>query len=103
MFDEILGQLIEHALDDKVPMVRWHLVMLFANLNLKSGEEEVISALCKLLEDKSVIVKACSISSLTILAISNPDKKDEIIAKLKDLEKHKSAAVRKEFQRHWEF
>ena len=65
-------------------MVKWHLAMLFVNLNLSEAEiGEVVSTLYKLLEDKSVFVKARTISSLTILALDNPDKEDEITSKLK--------------------
>ncbi len=76
-------------------MVKWHLAMLFVNLNLSEAEiGEVVSTLYKLLEDKSVFVKARTISSLTILALDNPDKEDEITSKLKALENDESAAVR---------
>lgn len=57
-------------------------------------EDEVISTLYILLDDEIVFVKAWSIFSLTILALANPDKKNEIISKLKVLENHKSGAVR---------
>jgi HEAT repeat protein len=69
--------------------------MLFVNLNLSEAEtSEVISTLYTLLEDNSVFVKSWSISSLTILALDNPDNKDEITSKLKALENDNSAAVR---------
>lgn len=76
-------------------MVKWHLAMLFVNLNLTNEEtDEVISTLYILLNDKSVFVKAWSISSLTILALDNPDKKAEIIGKIKVFENDKSAVVK---------
>lgn len=96
LFDGLLNRLVEQALNDKLPMVRWHLAMLFVNLNLSPDElNEVISALYKLLDDQSILVKVWSISSLTIMALDTPDKKEEITSKLKTLEDHKSAAVRK--------
>lgn len=95
LFDGLLSQLIEQALDDKLPMVKWHLAMLFVNLNLSEAEMgEVISTLYTLLEDESVFVKSWAISGLTILALDNPDKKEDITSKLKVLEEDKSAAVR---------
>jgi HEAT repeat protein len=95
LFDGLLSRLIKQALDDKLPVVKWHLAMLFLNLNLSETETgEVISTLYLLLEDKSVFVKAWTISSLTILALENSGKKDKIISKLKVLENDKSAAVR---------
>jgi hypothetical protein len=95
LFDGLLPQLLKQSLSDKLPMVKWHLAMLFVNLNLTNEEtDEVISALYILLNDKSVFVKAWSISSLTILALDNPDKKAEIIGKIKVFENDKSAAVK---------
>jgi HEAT repeat protein len=95
LFDGLLSRLIEQSLNDKLPMVKWHLAMLFVNLNLSEAEiGEVVSTLYKLLEDKSVFVKAWTISSLIILALDNPDKEDEITSKLKALENDESAAVR---------
>lgn len=94
-FDGVLHQLIEQTLDDKLAMVKWHLAMLFANLDLNSeATDEVISTLYTLLDDKSAMVIVWSISSLTILAQSNPDKIGEITTMLKALEEHNSAAVR---------
>lgn len=95
LFDGRLNRLIQQALKDELPVVKWHLAMLFVNLNLsEAGTSEVISALYTLLEDTSVFVKSWSISSLTILALKNPDNKDEITSKLKALENDESAAVR---------
>lgn len=95
LFDGLLNGLIEQVLNDKLPMVKWHLAMLFVNLNLsETGTGEVISTLYNLLKDESVFVKGWAIYSLTILALENPDKKDKIISKLKVLENDKSAAVR---------
>jgi HEAT repeat protein len=95
LFKGSTGKLIEFAKSDHLPFVLWHLAMLFVNLNLTLEEKkEIISTLFYLLEDKSVFVKTWSISSLTILAMENPDINDEIIAKIKKLEKSKSAAVR---------
>jgi hypothetical protein len=69
--------------------------MLFTNLNLSKDEKnEIISTLFYLLKDKSVFVKTWSISSLTILAMENKDKKDAITTRIKELEKNKSAAVK---------
>ncbi len=95
LFDGLLNKLIEKIQDDKLAMVKWHLAMLFANLDLNSEQAgEVISTLYTLFDDKSSIVTSWSISSLTILALDNPDKKSEITTKLKALEEHKSAAVK---------
>jgi hypothetical protein len=95
LFDGLLSRLLKQSLKDKLPVVRWHLAMLFVNLNLSEEEtDEVISTLYFLLNDKSVFVKSWSISSLTILALANPNKKAEITAKIKVYESDKSAAVK---------
>jgi HEAT repeat protein len=95
LFKDSTIELLEFAKSDYLPFVLWHLAMLFVNLNLTLDEKkETISTLYYLLENKSVFVKTWSISSLTILAMKNPDEKDEIITRIRKLEKSKSAAVR---------
>lgn len=95
LFKGLLSRFLKQALEDKLPMVRWHFAMLFVNLELSSKEkDDVISTLYVLLDDESVFVKSWSISSLTILALDNPNKKGEITAKIKFFENNQSAAVR---------
>ena len=63
-----LAQFIELAIDDDVPMVKWHLAMMFGNLPLPAEKVNiVISTLIRMLEDTSVFVKCWSIVSLTVL------------------------------------
>ncbi|MGZ7117653.1 MAG: hypothetical protein ACXVHS_09455 [Methanobacterium sp.] len=96
LFNGYVPALIEVVKNDSLPFVNWHLAMLFANLNLSPDEKkDVISTLFYLLQDGSVFVKSWSISTLTILAMENPDEKDIIIGEIKDLAKSESAAVRK--------
>lgn len=95
LFQENLEQLILLAQTDKLPMVRWHLAMLFANLDLSTSQtDQVIYTLYYLLKDESIFVKTWSISSLTILALDNPSLKEEIIMKIKILEEDNSLAVK---------
>jgi hypothetical protein len=71
------------------------MVMLFVNLELSDKEiDKVITKLYILLNDKSVFVMSWTISSLTILALDNPNKKTDITSKIKVFENSKSAAVR---------
>jgi len=95
LFNGYTNKLIEFAKNDHLPFTLWHLAMLFANLDYSESEKKIIiSTLFHLLEDKSTFVKTWSISSLTILAMENPDEKEEITSKIKLLEESKSAAVR---------
>jgi len=95
LFKGLLNQLMEQALEDKLPMVRWHLAMLLVNLELSPQEtNKVILVLYILLDDESVFVKSWAISGLTILAQQKPDKNRAITTKIKVLKDHKSAAVR---------
>jgi hypothetical protein len=94
-FSQIINMLITYSLDDDLPVVKWHLAMLFANLKFTSEEaEDVLSTLYLLLDDDSVFVKSWTISSLTIVALDHPDNRSIIKSKLKALETSKSAAVR---------
>jgi hypothetical protein len=95
LFNGLTSQLINHARNDVVPMVRWHMAMLLVNLKITSKEtEKVIATLIELLDDESVFVKSWSISSLTILALENRKKQNEILQPLESLQYDKSPAVR---------
>lgn len=94
MLQGLTKQLIE-ATKDKVPMVKWHLAMLFAAIPLSEKEiDAVIYALFHFLEDESVFVKSWSIVSLTILGRKNRGKRKEIITRIKALQNDESVAVR---------
>jgi HEAT repeat protein len=95
LFNNILDLLLRQAQDDKLPVVRWHLAMLLVNLELSTDEtEKVISTLYILLKDKSVFVKSWAISGLTILALKNKNKKEDINEEIKFLKDNKSAAIK---------
>lgn len=82
LFKEYTDRLIESAKNDSLPFVLWHLAMPFVNLDLSRNEKkEITSTLFYLLENNSTFVKTWSISGLTILAMENPEEKEEIIAK----------------------
>jgi len=96
LFKGQIYELIKIARNDDIPFVKWHLAMIFANIDLSVDErKDVISTLFYLLDDKSVFVKSWSISSLTIIALENPDEKEVIIFRLNKLADNKSAAVQK--------
>lgn len=91
----LLPHLIEVARSDEVPMVKWHLAMLFANVRLSEEETDlVISALFDLLKDESVFVKSWSVASLCILGRRTKNRRWEISDKIRALHHDDSIAVR---------
>lgn len=90
-----LAQLIDAACEDAVPMVRWHVAMIFANLAMfKESVDVIIKALLNLLGDESAFVKSWSISSLTIYGKLYPERCDGILDRVVPLQGDASAAVR---------
>lgn len=77
---------MELAVNDSVDMVRWHMAMIFANLEYEDSQlTEVLSVLFQMLKDKSNMVKPWAISTLAILGIGHPEIKSEIAPHLKPL------------------
>ena len=94
-----LPPLTRLALTDEVPMVRWHIAMIFANLELDEDSSTwVIDILIQMLGDMSVFVRSWVISSLCILGRHVEDKREEIIDNIKCLEDDDSVAVRSRVQ-----
>jgi HEAT repeat protein len=92
---EHLPLLIKLAYNDKVPMVKFHIAMIFGNLET-SGEtlKQITSALFHLLQDESVFVKSWVIVSLCIISRRNKDIREETIGKIRPLQNSKSIAIR---------
>ncbi len=66
---KLLPEFIDLALNDPVPMVRWHIPMILSNLTLEGSDYEIVlSLLFRLLHDNSVFVKNWTISGLAIWA-----------------------------------
>ncbi len=81
-----LPSLTKLAVSDPVDMVRWHTAMIFANLEYENLQlESVLPILFQMLDDKSTMVKAWTISTLAILGINHPEIKNKIILSLKFL------------------
>jgi len=94
-----LPQMVRLALTDEVPMVRWHIAMIFANMSLTPDESLwVIDTLIQMLGDISVFVKSWVISSLCILGRGVAEKRMQILDNIKYLEDDDSAAVRSRVQ-----
>nr|MDO8079259.1 hypothetical protein [Candidatus Freyarchaeota archaeon] len=92
---EHLPLLIKLAYNDKVPMVKFHIAMIFGNLKV-SGElfDQVTSTLFHLLQDESVFVKSWAIVSLCIISRRNKDIREKTIENIRSLQNHKSIAIR---------
>lgn len=83
--DDVVSQLIELAARDTVAQVRWHIAEIFGNVRIKDKDiERVIRILFEYLEDKSKIVKYCSVQTLGILG-GRSVSRDEIVDKIQDL------------------
>ncbi len=95
MLQGLTLQLIETALKDKVPMVKWHLAMIFGNIPFSEKEiDAVILTLFHLLNDENAFVKSWAIASLAIIGRKNKSKRKEIIGRIKALQNDESIAVR---------
>jgi HEAT repeat protein len=83
------------AAHDEVPMVRWHLVMIFGNIELSQEErDDVVSLLLHLLHDESVFVKSWAIVTLCILGLRYERRRKEIIEDIRALQDDESIAIR---------
>jgi len=94
-FRGLMSQLISLSMRDRVPMVRWHLAMIFGNTAFAVKDiESVVSALFRLLMDESVCVRSWAISSLCIIGKRDKRRRKAIIGATKDLQDDKSVAIR---------
>jgi HEAT repeat protein len=92
---QLLPQFKKMALSDPVPMVKWHMAMIFGNLPLVLEElVQVIPILFQMLDDPSVFVKSWAIVSLTILGRRHPVKRTQIAEQIRRLQNDQSTAVR---------
>jgi len=90
-----LPRFLEMAVCDRVPMVKWHLAMIFGNLVLPDGQAgPVIAVLLRMLEDESVFVRSWSIVGLTILGSRCRPAREKIAGRIRSLQHDGSAAIR---------
>ena len=95
ILEEYLPRFISSANEDDVPMVKWHIAMLLANIPLsKNWRKEAITTLVRLLKDESNFVKSWAISSLAILGRKNKSDRRKIMNNIKPLKDHSSASIR---------
>lgn len=79
---DVLPQVIELAAIDTVPQVRWHIAEILGNVEISDDDiEKIVRILLEYLEDKSKIVKYCSVQTLGILG-GKSSLKGEIVAKI---------------------
>ena len=92
---ELMPKLGKLVIDDNVPMVRWHLAMIFGNMSqLKEAAELSTSILTRVLDDDSVFVRSWAMVSLTLIGRRDKNKRSKIIEKIKTLQDHGSIAIR---------
>ena len=95
MLDSLLPQFIDMAIHDPVPMVKWHIAMIFGNLQLPMDSvEEVIQVLFRMIEDPSVFVKSWALVSLTILGRQHKSMRKVIADYIRPLLNDHSVAIR---------
>ena len=90
-----LSRFVTLSLVDGVPVVRWHLAMIFGNLSLFPGEtDRLVEALYALLGDESVFVRSWAITSLCLIGRDYPARRGEIIGRIVPLTQDHSIAIR---------
>jgi len=95
LFIGLMPQLISLSASDKVPMVRWHLAMIFGNTaSAVEDTKPVVSALFRLLKDESVLVRSWAISSLCIIGRTDERRRSKIIDAMEAFQHDKSIAIR---------
>ena len=95
LFRGLMPQLISLPVKDRIPMVRWHLAMIFGNTaSTVEDNKPAVSALLRLLKDESVIVRSWAISSLCIMGRRDKRRRRRIIGAMGALQHDKSVAIR---------
>lgn len=94
MVANCMPQLVAKSRRDEVPMVKWHLAMILANLVVLDDQTDLIwTTLTELLEDPSVYVHCWSISGLTVFGKAYPSRCQQIVTLLKPHREDPSKAV----------
>jgi len=100
LLKNLVQKFIDLALHDDVPMVRWHMAMIFGNLSYSSDEiREIFSVLFRMLKDESIFARTWAIASLCELGTLYKDEKESIVRKIRLLEGDDSIAVRVRVQK----
>ncbi len=79
--------LLTAAIENSLPMVQWHLAMVFGHLALFSEVNNLtVPALIKLLEEENVLTKVWAVTSLCIVGKLYPQYQADIVGHLVTLE-----------------
>jgi HEAT repeat protein len=90
-----LDLFLQRAVEDPVPMVRWHLAMLLGHLSMyKQHRDAIAETLMALLEDSSVFTQSWAIVSLCILGRQDPGVAQQALSRIARLAQSPSAAIR---------
>ncbi len=90
-----LHLLLQSSVEDPLPMVQWHLAMLFGHLALFSQPADLlITALSNMLKSDKSLVVSWAINSLCVYAKLYPDFQPAILGNMIALDDDKRAAVR---------
>jgi hypothetical protein len=82
LLKDMLPQIVDLAARDTVPQVRWHIAEILGNVELPDNDiDDVVRILLEYLEDKSKIVKYCSVQTLGLLG-RRSSLKEEIKTKI---------------------
>lgn len=88
-------ELIRIAEHDRVPMVRWHLAMIFGHFAFfEKLLGSITPLLLSLLDDESAFVKSWSIVSLCIIGRKYPNLNKQITKQISQLQNDDSVAIR---------
>jgi len=90
-----LAEIDSLAREEKVPLVKMHLAMIFGHLAVYPQlTEQLIPPLSSLLDDKSVFTRSWAIVSLSIIARKYPEECQGVIDCLVPLQRDESIAIR---------
>jgi hypothetical protein len=92
---DYLDWMIELSKDDPLPMVRWHLAMIFADMaGYENRVDDLVDCLTGLLLDSSVFVRSWTISSLCIIARLYPAHNAGVTQQISKCREDPSTAIR---------
>lgn len=95
IFNDRIDELITIGSEDPVPMVRWHLAMIYGHVALAEDSTDLLySALIDRLEDASIFVRSWSIVSLCILGRLHPGLLNACMSAISALAQDSSIAIR---------
>jgi hypothetical protein len=96
----LMPTFITLALNDDVPMVRWHMAMIFGNCFHSPDEiKTILPVLYEMLEDESIFVKSWAIVSLCILGMALETQKEQILNEIIPLQHDSSVAIQSKVQK----